>query len=163
NTAMLGGEAPDVVFIYDPAWMKAGDVLPLNDVFEQEGIDLSNYNPIGLSECKLDGEIYCIGSLAGAQMLLYNKDMFDAAGLDYPSSTEPMTIDEFAALARQLVIPDADPAKTVYGALIGPPTSGYSSQENYYSPDGRTIEGYIDDEDTIHEYDVVSKLTLDGA
>lgn len=162
NTAMLGGQAPDVVFIYDPAWMKAGSVLPLDDALEKEGVDLSFYNPIAMSECQLEGEIYCIGSLAGAQMLLYNKDMFDAAGADYPSATEPMTIDEFATLAAKLVIPNNDPAKMVYGALIGPPTSGYLSPDNYYSADGRTIEGHVDDAATIHEYEVVSKLLLDG-
>lgn len=44
----------------------------------------------------------------------YNKDVFDKAGLPYPSATEPMSVKEMADLARKLVKKDGD--KTlVYG------------------------------------------------
>ena len=32
--------------------------------------------------CIIDGQVYCLGSYTGAVVLLYNKAMFDAAGLD---------------------------------------------------------------------------------
>jgi len=34
--------------------------------------------------CSYGGKLYCLGSFTGAVVLLYNKDMFDAAGLNYP-------------------------------------------------------------------------------
>ncbi|PJF25531.1 MAG: hypothetical protein CUN53_12330 [Phototrophicales bacterium] len=44
--------------------------------------------------------------------IFYNKDMFDAAGLDYPTSD--WTWDDFAAAAAALT----DPANDVYGAAV---------------------------------------------
>lgn len=37
-------------------------------------------------------------------LMYYNKDMFDAAGLEYPSATEPMSWDEFVDTAKKLTL-----------------------------------------------------------
>ena len=65
DTAMLAKQAPDIVFEYDQKWIKSGNVLPVDDVMSQAGVDMSVYNPVSLHECVYEGKTYCMGSLAG--------------------------------------------------------------------------------------------------
>ena len=57
-------------------------------------------------------------------MLIYNKAMFDAAGLEYPSAAEPLTIDEYAELAAQLTVPNDDITQRVGAPAPKRPTGG---------------------------------------
>ena len=102
DTALAAGSPPDIGYMYEARWMKAGRVEPLDDIIASQGIDTSNYNQNAASYCDVDGKVYCLGSYNGAIMLFYNKDLFDKAGLPYPSSTEPMTVDRYADLAAKL-------------------------------------------------------------
>ena len=115
DTALAADSPPDVGFIVEPRWIKAGRMLPLDDIIESEGIDLSNLNQNAFDGCEYEGKIYCLGSYSAATMLFYNKDLFDAAGLSYPSSTESMSVDEYAALAAQLTQPSDDLSTTGLG------------------------------------------------
>ena len=109
----------------------------------------------------MDGKLYCIGTYTGALVLMYNKDLFDKAGVPYPSSTVPMTVDEYAEIARKLSVDDADPAKRVYGAKPAPRTGGPTCPTSSES-DLRTVVGVLDDEATIHTWDVLAGLVRDG-
>jgi multiple sugar transport system substrate-binding protein len=162
DTAILAHQPPDVVFEYDSKWIKSGRILPIDSLMSKAGVDMSVFSPVPMDDCKLDGKTYCVGSLGGAHLLIYNKAMFDAAGLPYPSATEPMTIDEFAALAKKLTKPNADPNKTTYGALTGAPTSGNVTPLSFFSKDGKKIQGYADDDATIHLFDVMAQMVKDG-
>jgi multiple sugar transport system substrate-binding protein len=159
DTALLAGSPPDVAFIYEPRWMKSGAVLPLDDVIEAEGIDTSVFNQTALAECELDGQLYCLGSLLGSVVLIYNKDMFDAAGLPYPSPTDPMPVDEYAGLAAQLSTSGGGGPR--WGATADVPF-WWTGRWTHFSDDGRTIEGSVDDDDTLHMYDVLSGIAADG-
>ena len=72
--------------LYDISAMYEGaDSMPLDSItFKSEG------KPVAYSAANEVLSLY------------YNKDMFDAAGLDYPSATEAMTWDEFVTLAKTL-------------------------------------------------------------
>jgi multiple sugar transport system substrate-binding protein len=161
DTAILAGQPPDVAFVYEPRWIKAGAVMPLDEVIAEKGIDLSTFNQTAMSECTYEGKVYCLGSLGGSVLLLYNKTLFDEAGVAHPSSTEAMTVDEYAALARQLAKPSDDPATNVFGATAEVPF-WWSARTTTFSEDGRTIEGYVNDADTVHMYDVLASLARDG-
>lgn len=158
DTAILAHQPPDVAFVYEPRWMKAGSVVPLDDVIDEQGIETDVMNQVALSECELDGSLYCLGSLTGSVVLLYNKDLFDQAGVAYPSSEEPMTIDEYGALVRDLHRALGD----VFGGVAGAPFT-WASRTTHFSGDGRTIAGVADDDATIHMYEVLSSLVVDGA
>lgn len=160
DTALLAGQPPDVAFVYEPRWMKSGSVLPLDDVVAAAGIDLSTFNETALSECRLNDHIYCLGSLGGSVVLLYNKDLFDAAGVPYPSATQAMTIDEYDALARRLAKPSSDPAANLWGGTADVPF-WWTDRTTTFSPDGKTIDGAVNDAPTIHMYDVLAKLAHD--
>ena len=161
DTAILAGQPPDLGFIYEPRWMKAGSVLQLDDVIAAAGIDTSTFNQAAFSECQLDGQTFCLGSLGGSVMLIYNKDLFDAAGVPYPSASEPMTIDEYAALARRLAKPSDDPAKNVFGGTAEVPF-WWTQRNTTFSEDGKAIAGVVNDEPTIHMYDVLASMARDG-
>lgn len=161
DTALAAGRPPDMGLTYEKRWFKAGAVLPLEDVIASKGIDLSTYNQNAMSGCEYESKIYCLGSYTGAVLLFYNKELFDAAGVPYPSSTEPLTIDEFAALAAKLSQPSEDVSKRVWGT-IGEAPFWWSDPITHFSDDGRTTERYMNDAPTVHLYDVMSGLVKDG-
>ena len=106
DTALAAGSPPDIGYLYDRRWVKLGKILPLDETIATHEIDLADLNQAIIGgTCMIDGQVYCLGSYTGAVALLYNKAMFDAAGLAYPSATEPMTVDEYAELAAQLSPP----------------------------------------------------------
>lgn len=161
DTALAAGSPPDIGYMYEPRWMKAGRVLPLDDVIASQQIDVSNYNQNAFSFCILEGKTYCLGSYSGAIMLFYNKDLFDEAGLPYPSATEPMTIDEYAELAAKLSQPDDDRSKYVWGGYADV-TTWWLDWRDLFSEDGRRVEGYVNDAPTVHMYDVLARMVADG-
>ena len=162
ETSILAGQPPDIGFPYNPRWIKAGYVLPIDDAMAAQGINLDDYNVGAVSRnCMLDGHVYCLGSYTGATLMFYNKDLFDAAGVSYPSATEPMTIDEYVDIAMKLNVPSDNPEERVWGgALPGP---FWTEVQNYVSEDGRTAIGYVNDEDTVHFYQKVVELYNSGA
>jgi len=159
NTAIAAGEAPDLILAFDLNLLIEGQLLPLDDVVAEKGIDLSTYNQ-GIIEgpgefsCSWEGNLYCLASNQDGWAVFYNKDLFDAAGVPHPAAWPPMTVDEFADIACRLTDEDAG----VWGA--GVPM--FLPYEVYVSPDGRTAEGYLNGPETVHEFDVLSGIVRDG-
>lgn len=160
DTALAANSPPDIGWVYELRWVKAGRVLPLDDVIASNQIDLSVLNQNALAGCTFEGSTYCLGSYTGAVMLFYNKDLFDKAGLPYPSATEPMSIDEYAALAAKLTQPNEDLSKHVFGGSADPPF-WWVETGTHFSEDGRTIEGFVNDSSTVHMYDVLTTMVRD--
>ncbi len=162
DTALAAGSPPDLGFLYDRRWVKSGKVLPLDELIADNTIDLTNFNPAIMEfRCTVDGTIYCLGSYTGAVVLIYNKAMFDAASLEYPSATEPMTIDEYAALAQQLTQPNDDLTQQIWGASAEGPF-WWMNLNTSFSDDGHTTEGYINDDATKHTYEVLGNMVQQG-
>lgn len=161
DTALAAGRPPDLGLVYEPRWLKAGAVLPLDDVIQSKGIDLSTFNENAMSGCRYEGSVYCLGSYVGSVLLFYNKDLFDEASVPYPSPTEPMTIDEFADAAARLSQPNEDLSQRVWGT-IGEAPFWWSDPATHFSEDGHTTAGYVDDAATVHLYDVMAGLVRDG-
>lgn len=161
DTAFLAGQPPDIGFPYTSRWMKAGYFLPLDDAVAAGEIPLDDYNAGAISRnCYIDGHLYCVGSYTGGTMLFYNKDMFDAAGVPYPTLDPPLTIDQYAELAQKLTIANDDPAKKVWGATG--PQPWWMEVSNYYSEDGRTADGLVNDEATAHFFQVAADMFRNG-
>lgn len=115
QTQLAGGSDFDVVTIKDiPGYanLVAQDLLlPLNDCIAEKGIDTSLYG--GTTEqVTVDGNLYQLPFRSDFWVVFYNKDIFDAQGVDYP--TNDMTLDEYDALARELV--NGEGNDKVYGA-----------------------------------------------
>lgn len=103
NTMLSGGDTSDVVMIKEITnivnWAEAGYAAPLNDYMTADGYDVSGF--VGMeSNYAIDGTQYALPFRSDFWVLFYNKDLFDAAGVAYP--TNDMTWDEYAALAKQM-------------------------------------------------------------
>ncbi len=81
---------------------------PLNDVLTTPAADFGGVLDQLTAE---DGNFYGIPFRSDLWVVFYNKDLFDAAGVDYP--TNDMTIEQFDALARQMT--SGAGAEKVYG------------------------------------------------
>lgn len=102
----------DVVTIKDvPGYatlVSKNTLEPLDDYISEAGIDLSQYGGVD-AQITVDGKLYELPFRNDFWVVFYNKDIFDAAGVSYP--TNDMTFEEYDALARQV----ADPT---YGAQV---------------------------------------------
>lgn len=102
QTQLAGGSDDfDIITIKDvPGYTNlvgANLLLPLDDYIASEGIDAAAYG--GLIEAlTLDGKVYTLPFRSDFWVLYYNKDIFDAAGVPYP--TNDMTLAQFDETAR---------------------------------------------------------------
>ncbi len=93
----------DVVTIKDvPGYatlVSKNTLEPLDDYISAAGIDLSQYGGVD-KQVTVDGSLYELPFRNDFWVVFYNKDIFDAAGVAYP--TNDMTFEEYDALARQV-------------------------------------------------------------
>ena len=105
----------DVVTIKDvPGYatlVQKNAIVSLDDYISADGVDLSLYNG-ATDQVTVDGSLYELPFRNDIWVLFYNKDLFDAAGVDYP--TNDMTWDEYDKLAREVT--DTTFGEQVYGA-----------------------------------------------
>ncbi len=103
--AMLsGGDTVDVVDIKElsnmETWSASGFIEPLDDLIAASSYDMSHY--VGMDKCYIgaDGKYYALPYRSDFWVLFYNKDLFDKAGVEYP--TNDMTWEQYADLARKM-------------------------------------------------------------
>ncbi|WP_124068402.1 sugar ABC transporter substrate-binding protein [Clostridium sp. E02] len=105
----------DVVTIKDvPGYMtlvNKGVLEPLDNYIQSSKIDLSLYKGLA-DQITVDEKLYELPFRNDFWVLFYNKDIFDQAGVAYP--TNDMTFDEYDALARSVTV--ETPGEEVYGA-----------------------------------------------
>jgi multiple sugar transport system substrate-binding protein len=104
QTAFASGTYPEVFYIDSsrlPDWATAG-VVAIGDehIEDPDGF----YQPL-LDVFTFEGDLYCPPKDFSTMALQYNKDLFDAAGLDYP--TADWTWDDLRAAAEALTDADA--------------------------------------------------------
>jgi multiple sugar transport system substrate-binding protein len=162
DTAVAANKAPDMIVVFGPDYMRRGLLQPLDDMVEEKGIDLSTYSQAIVQEgdefsCRYGGQLYCLGSYQGATMLLYNKDMLDAAGLEYPAPFPAMTPDQLVDMACQL----RDEGNEVWGAGISDPMA-FLPWEVVVSPDGRTAQGYVNGQAAVAAFSALARGYQDG-
>lgn len=84
---------------------------PLDASIANAGIDLSLYGGI-TDQIVINDKLYALPFRSDFWVLYYNKDIFDKAGVDYP--TNDMTFEQYDALARSVT--DTTMGSQVYGA-----------------------------------------------
>ena len=106
QTLWAAGDAesiPDVLFLFPiPSYAADGVLENLDPYVEATGYDLSDYWPGVLETTSYEGSVYGFPRDIGLEVLYYNKDHFDAAGLAYPDDT--WTWNEFLAAAEALTV-----------------------------------------------------------
>ncbi|MEA3334415.1 MAG: sugar ABC transporter substrate-binding protein [Chloroflexota bacterium] len=79
---------PDVLFLWPtPRYAADGVLENLDPWIEKSGYDLGDYWPALLESAMYDGNVFGFPRDIGLEVLYYNKDVFDEAGLAYPDET----------------------------------------------------------------------------
>lgn len=116
QTAWASGDPaviPDVLFLFPvPRYAADGVLENLDPYIEAAGYDLSDYWPALLESAMYEGSVYGFPRDIGLEVLYYNKDIFDEAGVSYPDDT--WTWDDLLAAAEQLTIVEATGQVTRY-------------------------------------------------
>ncbi|WEK02910.1 MAG: sugar ABC transporter substrate-binding protein [Candidatus Devosia phytovorans] len=104
----VGGNAPDI-FAMDapiyPDWQSRGSLLDLTPYLEAEPTVLDGVYPGPLAAYQLEEGTFGLPRDFQTIVLYYNKAMFDAAGVAYP--TDDWTLEDLRAAAKALTL-DAD-------------------------------------------------------
>ena len=162
RTALSADSPPDIAIIEDKQWMQAGLVTELSPYFEEWGVDPADYAAGGMARATLpDGGIYAIGDFLGGNILFYNKAMFDAAGVPYPSQTDSMTWTEFDQACRAIGQPSRNPMQAVYGCFVPHWAFGIWSQW-VWGADGHTVTGNLNSDAMVQSYNLGTGLVRDG-
>ncbi|MDR1209565.1 MAG: extracellular solute-binding protein [Clostridiales bacterium] len=114
TTQLSGGADLDVITVKDiPGYanlVNQGFLEPLAGYISSAGIDPAAYGGT-LEQITVDGEVYAIPFRSDHWVIFYNKALFDAAGVPYP--TNDMTIAQYDELAAQVTSGDGE--SKVYG------------------------------------------------
>ena len=104
----------DVVTIKDvPGYatlVSKNTLAPLDDYIASAGIDLAQFGGVD-KQVTVDGSLYELPFRNDFWVVFYNKDIFDAAGVEYP--TNDMTFEQYDALAREVT--DTTFGSQIYG------------------------------------------------
>ncbi len=112
TVALQGGEQPDITYQYGtslPQIATAPGVMDLTDRVTAPAFKWNDFVEGARAASQVDGHVYGIPALIDNLAIVYNKDLFDAAGLSYP--TADWTWDDFRAAAKALT----DPATKQFG------------------------------------------------
>lgn len=104
KAAVAGGTAPDVFYVDADLFINLspnGNLLPLNDYLEQAGVTVEDYPaPLMAQWTAEDGTVYGIPKDFNSLALFYLPELFDAAGVEYP--TAEWTWDDMQAAAAAI-------------------------------------------------------------
>ena len=107
---LTGTSAPDVLVLSGgdlvKSYHKEGLVDELSQVIKDGNIDLNDFYSGPLNSCKQGDEIYCLPWGFDLYALYWNKDLFEASGLD--PNKPPATMEELVEYADKLTKVNAD-------------------------------------------------------
>ena len=161
NTALGSGEGvPDVGWWGEYNWVPAA--LNLTSYVEADP-DISRelfYTTFWDTRVVNQGQVNGLPWGAGANIVLYNKDVFDAAAVDYP--TGDWTPAEYLEIAKAV----SNPEKRIWGSdrPRGPFRAVWRAWSAYpYSDDSTTVEGYYNSEGSLAAFTWLWDLVDTGA
>lgn len=123
QAAAQGGDMPDIVVMHPDEvenYAQGGMLMDLTDILDGEVANRSNFPDYVIEDFSVDGRDYGIPKDIGTMALFYNKDLFDQAGVAYP--TNDWTWDDLMTNAEALT--DSD--KGIYGF------NAVNDGQNYY-------------------------------
>ena len=120
QTSIAAGKAPDVMSIHGAYFLPLaakGALLDLEPLIKGDPqFDLGDFYPQILPICRYKGQLYSLPRFASVYVLFYNKDLFDEAGVKYPSDS--WTWDDYLAAAKKLTRHSSDPNQERWGCII---------------------------------------------
>lgn len=150
---IASGELPDLV-ILDGCSMASFIQLGLFGDISDVDINWDEYMEGPMESTMLDGKHYGIPFATNCTALFYNKDMFDAAGIDYPD--ENTTWDEFHEMAKALT---KDGVFGFGNAATNTDEGTFQCLQWIYTAGG----SYTDIEDGVDAYKLMQEMIEDGS
>jgi sn-glycerol 3-phosphate transport system substrate-binding protein len=103
QAALPSGDLPALILFDDTSTQEMADsgvVLAAQACFDAAGISLDDFSPVATSYYTVDGALWPAAANLGGVLLYYNRDHFEAAGLD--PDDPPDTLDEVRAAAEAI-------------------------------------------------------------
>ncbi len=121
-TWAAANELPDIIYVHGSRafpWNKEGIMIPIDNYLTVDtAFDVQGVWEEALKLYQYDAKQFEIPYDHGPVILGYNKDLFDAGGVDYP--TEDWTWDDFLVAAKKLTIPNKQFGYSgYYGSAFG--------------------------------------------
>ncbi|MGQ9840206.1 MAG: ABC transporter substrate-binding protein [Anaerolineae bacterium] len=129
---------PDIAFLWPtPKYAAEGVLENLDPYIQKSGYNLNDYWGGLLESAKYKGSVYGLPRDIEVNILYYNKDLFDKAGVKYPD--ESWTWDDLLAAAEKLTVKDASGKVTRYAlAMEGGKYSKWVNQNG-----GAILDDYV--------------------
>lgn len=128
----------DLVWVHE-TWLKdyveKDFLLPLNDLVEEKGTDLSAYSDGMIESNIIDGEFYAFPTFAQTYMITYNKEWFEKEGQSVPTTPEELV--EVAKYFKEQGTGIAIPAMQGAAAVDVFSSILYSYGGDYFDADGK--------------------------
>lgn len=158
QTALAGGSPPDIFYVDS---FKLPDLVAAKAIAPAEGklTNPDDFYPTMRAAFTIDGKWYCPAKDFSTLALEYNKDLFDAAGVPYP--TNDWTWDDLRAAAEKLTNKD----NGVYGMVLSPDFARWIAFL-YQAGGSVTDEGYtkmtINSPEALKSLEFFTGLVTDG-
>jgi multiple sugar transport system substrate-binding protein len=108
TVALQGGEPPDITYQYGsslPQLAAAPGLVDLTEWVKEPELNWEDFIAGARTAATFEGKVLGLPALIDNLAVVYNKTLFDDAGLEYPSAD--WTWDDFRAAAKALTDPDA--------------------------------------------------------
>lgn len=133
------------------SWAYQGWIAPVDEYFTEE--EKAEFAPALVDAGTFEGEFFSPPICNSCQVLWYNKDLLDAAGLEYPSSDpeERLTWEEVVEMGQKIMETSGDDG--VYALTFEQVDRPYqvlpianSAGGDAFAEDGLTTDGYLNSE-----------------
>lgn len=106
-------EGPDMIIgVHTYKFTYPDYLIDMNEVFDKTSLEKGDWVQSMMDTCSLDDKTYILPFQCTGRYMYWNKDLFEAAGLD--PDTPPASYEEWAEMASKIT--DAD--KNVYGSGV---------------------------------------------
>lgn len=129
TTLIAAGDAPDVMWLFSSQvgpLVQQKQLAELDDLAKRDKVDLKDFPQGAIQGLTLGGKLVALPQATYVEVLWYNKDLFDAAGVKYPDDT--WTWDTLEEAARKLT--KGEGGTKQFGFLVRPPS--FFQQESAY-------------------------------
>ena len=113
QTRVAGGTAPDC---YELNIENFASYANKGVLAEISGVDLSRLDETALSAFNVDGKQYGLPGNFSNVVLVYNKDLFDQAGIDYPTNS-PENVAAAQMMADRVLVSNVQPTDVQMGGM----------------------------------------------
>jgi multiple sugar transport system substrate-binding protein len=139
-SSIEGGNPPDLVMLgyVRPDWLQQGAVMSLDSYMKSSHFNLSKFTDSAWNQGHLNGHYYTMTAEQDTLVVLFNKDLFKAAGLD--PNKPPTTLSQLLTDAKKLTLYNSDGSIKQLGLLPNGSINGGGA--NYFQLWGNIFGGH---------------------